>query len=327
MKRLYLILILLAFSSVSLCLTGCQEDDSSVNDEQDPIETQASEDAADIIAETVGGDNGGLNDQLTDLDQLLMDNMGSGVQSSQSVQAESPIDAEGSFQRTFNPSDTTWTVYVTRKYSNEIWKIEGEWTRGFHVWFKKDGVKKQYPKNLLGELVIDEVYSSFISDSCTGIYNDPFITHELKKLAGSWICSIDTSEKTATLNTVDNHERAALDTLRFGEALRTSDHDLTLTIEDLKFKLFKRPERVNRLRARRHVQPISGKVSGVYNAYITFKLGEIEDERTVTRNFVVEYGEGLTSQYAKVTITDEAGNKIERETDIETGKVVTTNTN
>ncbi len=322
MKRLYLILTLLCFSSGSLLLTGCQEDDSPVQTQTDPIETQATEDAADLIAESVGGDNGGINDQLTDIDQILMDFKDPGGGKIALSEETNKADSEGSYTRTFNESDTTWIVYVTRSYTNSILNIEGEWTRGYNVWFKKEGEKKKYPRDIFGNIVVDQVYFSFIADSCTGIYQDIFIYHELKNLEGSWVGDINLNDSTMTVNTRDTYQRAALDTLRFGEAQRTSDHSLTCELENVKYKLFKRPLRLNRPDARKRVQPISGKISGEYNAFITFKLGEIEDERTVKRTFVVDYGEGSSTGTAKIKVTDSDGRTIERETNVQTGKVV-----
>lgn len=322
MKTAYFILIVVAFLA-TVFLSGCNEDDSPINDQEDPIETQATEDAANIVSEAIGGDNGGINDQLTDLDQFLQDIVDPNMKG-KNTSGFGTLDSDGNYQITFNEADTSWNIFVTRSYTNALLGINGNWKRGYQVWFKNEGTKRQYPRNLQGALVLDEVYCSFISDSCSGDYEDRIVKHHLKNLSGSWVGSINLADSTISVNTKETYLRAANDTLQFGKAERTSDHSLTSRLENVEFKLFDRAEPA-RIGARQRVNPLSGTVSGEYNAYTTFKLGEINDQRTVKRNYTVEYGTGETSGNATVTVQDQNGKTYQWEVNIQTGQIVSSN--
>jgi len=105
MKTAYFILIVVAFSA-TVFLSGCNEDDSPINDQEDPIDTQATEDAANIVSEAIGGDNGGINDQLTDLDQFLQDIIDLNMKG-KNTSGFGTLDSDGNYQITFNEADTS----------------------------------------------------------------------------------------------------------------------------------------------------------------------------------------------------------------------------
>lgn len=274
MKRNLLFSLLLVFGASSFSLTGCKSDTTSATTNSEAV--IASEDAAAVVTAAVASDDGGLNDQLTDVADFVK----SGAAMSVPEIATNNNTRNGVIkERTFNSADTTWTIKLERSFSNA--KVTSAWTRQYQYWFSKNGVKQQSYSDANG--VADKVGFVIVSSGCTGTFTNPHVSHKLKSLEGSVIGVIDINAKTVTVNSTMPYQRSATDTISTRNATRTSDHTLTLTLANVVLPI------QDRTIDDSCVRPTSGTITGQYVADITFQKNDLYSEKTITRNFTINF--------------------------------------
>ncbi|MCS7013966.1 MAG: hypothetical protein RMI34_10455 [Chloroherpetonaceae bacterium] len=283
MKRLSFFPLLLA-GFIAFAAAGCQNATGPVQDDS----LLATIDAAEVIAGAIGSDNGGLHDQLTDIVELSLD----GVLGLVAVPDEpnlmdnrpGPMLSRGGVvrRREYDPNTQTWTITVQRTMNSPV--VQGSWMRQYRLRFSRNGVGQQFfrTNNQYADLVTFEI----VPDSCSGSFKSPRISHRLTRLEGAvrgTISVADTANPIMTINSTAPYRRAAIDSLKIGEALRVSNHTVTATLRDVVVPL-SRARRFQNIYAR----ATSGTISGTYTANITFVRGEQYEESQVNREFTID---------------------------------------
>ncbi|PIO47443.1 MAG: hypothetical protein CMR00_10340 [[Chlorobium] sp. 445] len=271
-----------AFALILLGAIGCQTASEPAQDESQ----LASLDAATVISGAIGSDNGGLNDQLTDIVELTSDgvlNFMASPDAATLLDNRPMLSRNGMIRRReYNPANQTWTISVQRSINTPT--VQGSWTRQYRLRFSRDGVGQQFLRtnNQLADLVTFEI----VPDSCTGYFKNRQLSHRLTRLEGALrgtISFADTANPIMTLNSAAPYRRSGIDSLTAGEALRVSNHTITATLRDVVVPL-NRTRRVQNIYAR----ATSGTITGTYTARITFVRGETYSESQVNREFSID---------------------------------------
>ncbi|MFN3392928.1 MAG: hypothetical protein ACK41G_07980 [Candidatus Thermochlorobacter sp.] len=263
-----------AFALVLLGAIGCQTASEPAQDESQ----LASLDASTVISGAIGSDNGGLNDQLTDIVELTSDGMLNFIAS-----PDPTLSRNGMIRRReYNPANQTWTITVQRSINTPT--VQGSWTRQYRLRFSRNGVGQQFLRtnNQLADLVTFEI----VPDSCTGYFKNRQLSHRLTRLEGALrgtISFADTANPIMTLNSAAPYRRSGIDSLTAGDALRISNHTITATLRDVVVPL-NRTRRFQNIYAR----ATSGTITGTYTARITFVRGETYSESEVNREFSID---------------------------------------
>lgn len=291
MKRNLLFSLLLVLGVSTFGLTGCKSDStSSTTSTEAKI---ASEDAASVVTAAVASNDGGLNDQLTDVADFVK----SGAALSVPELSTSNLTRNGVIkERTFNSVDTTWTLKLERTFSNA--KVTSSWTRQYQYWFSKNGKKQQYFSDVNG--AADKVGFVIVPSGCTGTFTNPSVSHKLTSLEGGVIGAIDLIAKTVTVNSSSPYKRSATDTISTRNATRTSDHTLTLTLTNVVLPLQDRSIDGS------CVRPTSGTITGEYVANITFQKNNLYSEKTVDRTFTINFS-STTGTTATIQVSGNGG--------------------
>ncbi|MCS6989403.1 MAG: hypothetical protein NZM06_07790 [Chloroherpetonaceae bacterium] len=280
-----------ALIALSFLPMGCKDNASN------PVaENLASEDAANVIAGEIGTQSGGVNDMLTDLTDLRRSPIFASPEDGGSGGFgfhDQGFGRYGTYTRTYDPQTQTWTVVIEASFQNP--RHSGSWRREYKYFFSKNNVKQQF--FITNGVMADKVNFEIVESGCSGQFTNPRISHQLTALRGSVEATVSVSgnDTLLTVNSVQPRYRAAIDSIRIRGGLRTSNHNLTLTLNNVVVptSLERRlPEEVFAGRRFRNVRPISGTITGTYNAFITFQRGDRYDEREVTRNFTITFGNG-----------------------------------
>ncbi|NTW49290.1 MAG: hypothetical protein HGB19_06100 [Chlorobiales bacterium] len=296
MRRYLFLSLLLTLGISSFALTGCDKSDNSSSSSTSTTEaTVASEDAAAVVASAVASEEGGLTDQLTDVADFVHGGM---IQSVPQLAGGGKHHTRNGVVKeiTFNSTDTTWTIKLERSLTNN--KVTSSWTREYQYWFSKNGVKQQSYTDANG--TADKVEFVIVSAGCTGTFKSPNMTHELKHLEGSMLGSIDLVANTVTVNSVMPYKRMGLDSISTRNAIRTSDHTLTLVLADVVLPIQYATTDTS------CVRPTSGTITGEYVAEVTFKNNSLYSEKTVTRNFTIDFS---TATGTEIPVHVRDGNK------------------
>ncbi len=302
---------------VLLLSTGCKNDDA-VN----PIaENLASEDAANVIAGEVGTESGGVNDMLSDMTDLRSSPLFANEDGGMAFLNETGTGRYGTYTRTYNPDTQTWTVVIDASFQNPV--RSGSWRREYQYFFSKNGVKQ--PFFITAGVMADKITFTIVESGCSGQFSNPRVSHQLRALRGSVeaAVSISNGDTLLTVNSLEPRYRAAIDSIRIRGGLRTSDHNITLTLTNVvvptRFDQ-RLPEQNIGGRRFRNVRPISGTISGTYNAFITFQRGDTYNEREVTRNFTITFGNSI-GESVDVEITGVNASKFTGRINLQTGEL------
>ncbi|MGQ9804507.1 MAG: hypothetical protein ACUVRP_00325 [Chlorobiales bacterium] len=300
-----------------LLSTGCKNDDA-VN----PIvESLASEDAANVIAGEVGTESGGVNDMLSDMTDFRNSPVFGNEDGGHAFLNETGTSRYGNYTRTYNPDTQTWTVVIEAALQSSF--RTGAWRREYQYFFSKNGVKQQF--FITTGVMADKINFAIVESGCSGQFTNPRISHQLTALRGSVeaVVSISNNDTLLTVNSVVPRYRAAIDSVKIRGGLRTSDHNLTLTLSNVVVptRLEQRlPEQNIGGRRFRNVRPISGTISGTYNAKMSFQRGDTYSEREVTRNFVINFGNS-TGESVDVEVTGVSAPKFTGKINLQTGEL------
>lgn len=260
--HLFLSLILI----LGLLLSGCNKDNSTA---PEPAETtlSATEDAAESIASSVGQENGGLTDQVGDLMEIV---------SSGGMDKSSGTGGFNQVSRIYDPATGTWTLTLERErgiiggpYYAMIYRV---YTYQF---LNSAGDPQQF--YVTNGDTARTVNLNIVEGS--GRHITPRISQELTHLSASFVAT-NAHLRNITVN--GTYERAAVDTVTTRNAVRTLDHSISLTVTDL---VGPRGTRRNLHRA------LSGTISGLYTAFVTFTRGDAYSERNIERSFTLTFGD------------------------------------
>jgi hypothetical protein len=314
-KSLFSLFSLLLIGSLFLS-TGCKNDDAV-----SPIaENLASEDAANVIAGEVGTESGGVNDMLSDMTDFRSSPLFANEDGGTALLNETGTSRYGNYTRTYNPDTQTWTVVIEASFQNPV--RSGSWRREYHVLLLQKRVKQQF--FITGGVMADKINFAIVESGCSGQFTNPRISHQLTALRGSVeaAVSVANGDTLLTVNSLAPRYRAAIDSIRI-RGLRTSNHNLTLTLTNVVVPTrldLRLPEQFVGGRRFRNVRPISGTISGTYNAFMTFQRGDQYSEREVTRNFTINFG-GSTGESVDVEITGVNAPKFKGIINLQTGEL------
>lgn len=315
-KSLFSLFSLLLIGALFLS-TGCKNDDA-VN----PIaENLASQDAANVIAGEVGTESGGVNDMLSDMTDFRTSPLFANEDGGTALLNETGTGRYGNYARTYNPDTQTWTVVIEAALQSSF--RTGAWRREYQYFFSKNGVKQQF--FITTGVMADKINFAIVESGCSGQFTNPRISHQLTALRGSVeaVVSVSNNDTLLTVNSVVPRYRAAIDSVKIRGGLRTSDHNLTLTLSNVVVptRLEQRlPEQNIGGRRFRNVRPISGTISGTYNAQMSFQRGDTYSEREVTRNFTINFG-ASTGESVDVEVTGVSAPKFTGKVNLQTGEL------
>lgn len=315
-KSLFSLFSLLLIGALFLS-TGCKNDDA-VNP---TAETLASEDAANIIAGEVGTESGGVNDMLSDMTDFRTSPVFANEDGGTALLNETGTSRYGNYTRTYNPDTQTWTVVIEAALQSSF--RTGAWRREYQYFFSKNGVKQQF--FITAGVMADKINFAIVESGCSGQFTNPRISHQLTALRGSVeaVVSVSNNDTLLTVNSVVPRYRAAIDSVKIRGGLRTSDHNLTLTLSNVVVPTHleqRLPEQNVGGRRFRNVRPISGTISGTYNARISFQRGDTYSEREVTRNFTINFG-ASNGELVDIEVTGVSAPKFTGKINLQTGEL------
>jgi hypothetical protein len=316
-RNFFSIFTIAFLSLATFATTGCKEDSVNV-----AAENLASQDAADVIAGEVGTESGGINDQLTDMADFNSSPVFSMQESGAFENGVSENHRYGRYVKTYNPTTQTWTVVIESNFTGaNRWK---SWKRGYEYSFSKNNVKQQF--FVVGGVMADTINFRILTDSCRGEFTSPRVSHKLKTLSGSIVAAVSISgaDTLLTVNSATPRVRSAVDTITVRNSVRTSDHTLTATLNNVvvPMNLAKRlPEKAYQGRRIRNARPISGTISGDYTAFMTFQRGDSYSEREVNRQFTITFGNNSASAEVGIKVTGSRGGSFEGSFNLETGEL------
>lgn len=318
MNRQFLFSLLSAALIGTLLLsTGCKDD--AVN----PVTTEnlASEDAAQVIAGEIGTESNGVNDMLSDMTDFRNSPVFANEDGGYAFLNETGTGRYGNYTRTYNPDTQTWTVII--ESSIQTPRHSATWRREYQYFFSKNGLKQQF--FITNGVMADKINFAIVESGCSGQFINPRVSHQLTALRGSVEADVSLSngDTLLTVNSVVPRYRAGIDSIKTRNRLRTSNHTITLTLTNVVVptSLDQRlPEQNIGGRRFRNVRPISGTISGTYNAFMTFQSGNAYSEREVTRNFVINFGTS-TGESVDIEVTGASAPKFTGKINLQTGEL------
>lgn len=252
-------------AALLLIISACGK--NSTNPSDNPSITQ---DAAESIAGNLAYTTGGMLDQLMDLSSFAT------VDGMNRVEEKYPGD-HFVFTREYDQLTGEWTIHIERE-------------RGTAGQIPYAFVSRDYTLKYLNALGQAQQYYVSGADTARTIHFNVLqgagrhvtrrLSQQLNELNANWTVT-NAHQDIITVN--GDYYRAAVDTIRTFFRVRTSDHDLELTVNDLVMPRGSDPALIN---------AISGHVSGHFHADITFTSGDSYSEHTIDRDFDIIIGGG-----------------------------------
>ncbi len=248
-----------------LALAGCSSDDPA-----SPAVTAgvtAESDAAATIAADLGADDGGLIDQVNDA-----------VTFAQGFDPSAKSGGcEGLRDAVYDEETGTWTITVERERGDPDGVPYAAFTRVFMVRFlDAEGLPQmRYLEDGTAAVTIE-----FGILSGTGVRRTQRMEHNLLSLESAFVVT-DADQDLVTIN--GTFARSAGTVLTNPALVRTHDSTLQLELMDVV---------APRDAGRDLSLAVSGTVTGVYDALITFTKGDDYREREIHREFTVVLGDG-----------------------------------
>jgi hypothetical protein len=280
------LMIVPAIATMLLLGSGCRKNstapvlDASVN---------ASQDAAQSIANAVGEDNGGVTDQMGD----IADATGStgisanvGLASPEESLMKSVATVGDSVTKTFNAADTSWTVYVTRSRVGLFGRQAG-FTRTYYLKFvNHNGVAQ--PRYITTTTPADTASTIiFMVLNGSGYTITRFVSTHLLSLSSDFTV---TGTNTSTITVNGTFTRTGTDTIETATGERVLNYTLAATMQN-----------VTRPRVPRYTpgstikRATGGKITGTYTATVSVLKGDSYSERSFTKTFAVTFGDNTGS--------------------------------
>ncbi len=262
-------------------ITGCQNSDNPVNPDN---RTTVVDDAAESVANALATNHGGTFDQMNDI--MIISSV-AGLQNEAGAISDIHADDSSihSVSKTYDPVTGWWTLTLSRQRFDDFGYAEMH--REYQYQFlNSNGNFQQYW--LTGSDTAHSLHFKIISGS--GERHTMRFAHHLVSLSSEWmVTGINTN--IITINTVNNgaYTRVGSDTMKTLNALRTLNHTLTMTFNNVT------GPRTTRLHL---AEKTSGTITGTYHADITFTRGELYTEKTIDKTFTITFGgDGTTHLY------------------------------
>ena len=249
-----------------LVVSGCA-DDSAVDSQADVVLT-ANKDISESVAAAIAEDNGGVIDQVADLAAIA------GGADSLSV-AKKAL-AEGAFPE-YDSATNTWQLHISRERGGISEPFHATFTRTYrYQFFNRFGEpQKQW---LVG---VDTAYSIHFeilegSGQCHTLRYSQCVTSMNGSLVATGI-NADTIIINGTCS------RIGIDTLTGDQSVRRLQYQLALAFSNVRC-----------LRSQFYDVPrqVSGSLSGIYTATVSFMSGYAYGETSLNRNMAIAMGDG-----------------------------------
>jgi hypothetical protein len=265
-KNFLTICLLIATVTVFLCLTAC-------TDKKTEKTLTPDRDVAETTAGAVSFNTGGVVDQLSDLCEFLV------------------ADTTKFSEVLLKDSSEKWeSINKTYNYETGYWTINLERVRGDTLTIPNAHLFRKYTLRFLNVAGNPQKY--YVTDADTartvnfsikrgwGEFKTRRISQVLDSLTADWTVT-DANLPLVTIN--GTYYRAAVDTISGFNKVRTSDHWLELNFNDIE---------VPRGHQTNFYLAVSGSLTGLFHADITFSSGTAYSETTIDRNINVVFGQG-----------------------------------
>lgn len=252
-------------------VVGCS-DDETVQPPTENLSKEAAQDVSESVSSSVGQETGGATYEMS---VISMAATPEGVSSlSKSLAKTEEGETPASTISIYDSINGIWNITVSREWSH--------WTG-----LRYAKVNRQYTLQYLNKLGIpqknwivgsDTAYSiKFKIISGTGEHVTIRLSQQLTSLTGDFTAT-GTNTNLITVN--GTYSRAATDTIKTRNALRTSVHSMNLTFTKVTFERGEDD----------CSESISGHIDGTYNAHITFLNGNLYRERDINTTISCELG-------------------------------------
>ena len=244
----------------------------------------ANQDAAQSIANAMGEDNGGVADQIGDAVDAtgssgVMLNVGAFSPEQGGLLKGVATDAD-TVTKTFNASDTSWTIYVSRHRVGLFGRQAG-FTRTYNVKFiDPNGITlPRYGTTSPADTATTIKFSVL---SGTGYTITKFVSTHLLSISSDFTI---TGTNTSSVTVNGTFTRTGTDTIKTLLGERVLNHTLTATLVN-----------VTRPRIPRYVQSTGvpratgGTITGTYTATVNVISGSSYSERSFTKTFTITFG-------------------------------------
>ncbi len=249
---------------------GCSDDDNTVQPPSENLSKEASQDVSESISGSVGQETGGATYEMS---VISMAATPEGVSSlSKSLAKTSDGETPASTISIYDSINGIWNITVSREWSH--------WTG-----LRYAKVNRQYTLQYLNKLGIpqknwivgsDTAYSiKFKIISGTGEHVTIRLSQKLINLSADFTAT-GTNTNLITVN--GSYNRAATDTIKTRNSLRTSVHSINFTFTNVTFKRGEDD----------CSNSISGQVNGAFNSHVTFINGNLYTERDINTTFNID---------------------------------------
>jgi hypothetical protein len=272
---------LIAIAFGMLLVTGCRKNstgpplDASLNSNQD---------AAQSVANAVGEDNGGVMDQMGD----IADATGSagisanvGTYWTEETLMKSTTTNGDTIVKTFNTSDTSWTVYVSRSRVGLLGRQAG-FTRTYYMKFiDQDGIA--LPRYITMTTPADTA-STILFKVLAGLgYTQTrYVSTYLLSISSDLVV---TGAKTSTITVNGTFTRTGTDTIMTRTGERVLNHTLVASLQNVTG-----PRTPRYLTSTRVPRATGGTITGTYTATVSVVRGDSYTERNFTKTFTITFG-------------------------------------
>ncbi len=265
-----------------LLVTGCKK--NSTGPVLDPS-LNSNQDAAQSIANAVGEDNGGVADQMGD----VADATGSAGISANvgSLWTDGPLmkstSTNGdSIAKTFNASDSSWTVFVTRSRVGVLGRMAG-FTRTYYIKFiDQNGTALPRYVTTAPADTASTILFKVLSGS--GYTKTQFVSTHLLSISSDFVV---TGANTSTMTVNGTFTRTGIDTIETLTGERVLNHTLVATLVNLTG-----PRTPRYMMITRTPRATGGTITGTYTATVSVLRGNSYTDRSFTKTFTITFGGG-----------------------------------
>lgn len=253
--------------TVLLLTSGCSSKGADPTD----IAPSANEDVALSVASSLADDNGGIADQIKDLDALTrstgLNPIGKELRQS-GWAAAAP---------TYDPQTGIWEWEFSHEFISGSGKYQALITRAYQWKFKKSNGNPQIAY-IVGSDTAYSIELTIVHGD--GRHRTPHLSQTLTDLTGNFMA---TGTNTTTVTVNGTCSRSAVDTVSTHNAIRSLNHHTTLTLTNVQFR---------RAGAVDPWESITGTITGTFTADVSFTSGAAYGEQTITRALSITMGQG-----------------------------------
>lgn len=246
----------------------------------------SNQDAAQSIANAVGEDNGGATDQMGDVADAtgsagISPNVGSVTP--ENVLMKSLAMTGDSVSRTFNASDTSWTVSVSRSRVG-LFGRQAAFTRTYYMKFiDQNGIA--LPRYITATTPADTASTIiFMVQSGSGYTITRYLNTHLLSISSNFTV---TGTRNSVMTVNGTFTMTGTDTMKTITGERVLNYTLIATLQNVTGPRIPRYATLTRV-----PRATSGTITGTYVATVTVLRGDAYSERSFTKTFTVTFGGG-----------------------------------